>query len=173
MTRLPDNFITFKGLVPQIHPAAWLAPNCTIIGDTHIGAHSTVWFGAVLRGDVNHIRIGEYTNVQDNAVIHVTTGGLPTILGHRVTIGHAAILHACTVEDEALVGMGATVLDGVVIQSRAMVAAGSLVSPGKVVESGWLWAGVPAKPVRKLTDKELEYLAWSATHYANLSTNYR
>lgn len=173
MTHLPRVFIPFKGKVPQIDPAAWLAPNATIIGDTHIGAHSTVWFGAVLRGDVNHIHIGEYTNVQDNAVIHVTTNGLPTILGNRVTIGHTAILHACTVEDEALVGMGATVLDGAVIQSHSMVAAGALISPGKVVESGWLWAGVPAKPVRKLTDKELDYLKWSATHYANLAANYR
>lgn len=173
MTLIPTGFLPFKGKVPQVDVAAWLAPNCTVIGDTTIGAHSTVWFGAVLRGDVNFIRIGEYTNVQDNAVIHVTTNGKPTIIGNRVTVGHAAILHACTVEDEALVGMGATVLDGAVIQSRSMVAAGALVSPNKVVESGWLWAGVPAKPVRKLTDDELNYLAWSASHYANLAQHYR
>lgn len=165
--------IPYKSITPTIHPDAWLAPNATVIGDTHIGARSTIWFGAVLRGDVNHIRIGSETNVQDNAVIHVTTNGLPTILGNCVTIGHAAILHACTVEDEALVGMGATVLDGAIIQSRSMVAAGALVSPKKVIETGWLWAGVPAKPVRKLTDDELAYLSWSATHYANLAVNYR
>lgn len=173
MTLIPAGFLPFKGKVPQVNTSAWLAPNCTVIGDTIIGAHSTVWFGAVLRGDVNFIRIGEYTNVQDNAVIHVTTNGNPTIIGNRVTIGHAAILHACTVEDEALVGMGATVLDGAVIQSRSMVAAGALVSPNKVVESGWLWAGVPAKPIRKLTEDELAYLAWSATHYAGLAQHYR
>ena len=170
---LPQNFLPFKGITPQVHPQTWLAPNCTVIGDTVIGAHSSIWFGAVLRGDVHHIRIGEYTNVQDNAVIHVTTGKFPTLIGNRVSIGHSAVVHACTLEDECLVGMNSTVLDGAVVQSRAMVAAGALVSPGKVVESGWLWAGVPARPVRKLTEDELNYLAWSATHYANLSASYR
>lgn len=165
--------IPFKGIVPTIAGEAWLAENATVIGDTHIGPRSTIWFGAVLRGDVNHIRVGEFTNVQDNAVIHVTTGGNPTLIGNRVTVGHSAILHACTVEDESLIGMGATVLDGALIQTRAMVAAGALVSPGKVIETGWLWAGVPAKPVRKLSDDELAYLAWSATHYATLAKSYQ
>lgn len=170
---LPDNFLSFKGITPQVDPSAWMAPNCTIIGDTHIGAHSSIWFGAVLRGDVHHIRVGEYTNIQDNAVIHVTTNKFPTLIGNRVTIGHSAVVHAATLEDECLIGMHSTVLDGAVIQSRSMVAAGALVSPGKVVESGWLWAGVPARPVRKLTEDELAYLAWSATHYAKLSDAYR
>ncbi len=170
---LPDNFLSFKGITPQVDPTAWMAQNCTVIGDTHVGAHSSIWFGAVLRGDVHHIRVGEYTNIQDNAVIHVTTGKFPTIIGNRVTIGHSAVVHAATLEDECLVGMHSTVLDGAVVQSRAMVAAGALVSPGKVVESGWLWAGVPAKPVRKLTEDELAYLAWSVTHYAKLSEAYR
>ncbi|PZP39241.1 MAG: gamma carbonic anhydrase family protein [Pseudomonas fluorescens] len=173
MTNLPTNFLPYKGAVPQVDPTAWLAPNCTVIGDTHIGAHSSIWFGAVLRGDVERIRIGEYTNVQDNAVIHVTTGKFSTHIGNRVTIGHAAVVHACTLEDECLVGMNSTVLDGAVVQSHSMVAAGAVVSPGKVVESGWLWAGVPARPLRKLTEDELAYLAWSATHYAKLSDNYR
>ena len=170
---LPQNFLPFKGITPQVDPHAWMAPNCTIIGDTHIGPHSSIWFGAVLRGDVHHIRVGEYTNIQDNAVIHVTTNKFPTIIGNRVTIGHSAVVHAATLEDECLVGMHSTVLDGAVIQSHSMVAAGALVSPGKVVESGWLWAGVPARPVRKLTEDELAYLAWSATHYAKLSDAYR
>ncbi len=170
---LPDNFLSFKGITPQVDPTAWMAQNCTIIGDTHVGAHSSIWFGAVLRGDVHHIRVGEYTNIQDNAVIHVTTNKFPTIIGNRVTVGHSAVVHAATLEDECLVGMHATVLDGAVVQSRAMVAAGALVSPGKVVETGWLWAGVPARPVRKLTEDELAYLAWSATHYAKLSEAYR
>lgn len=173
MTLIPQNFIAFKGLIPQIAPDAWLSPNCTVIGDTHVGSHSSIWFGAVLRGDVHQIRIGEYTNVQDNAVIHVTTGKFATTIGNRVTIGHAAVVHGCTIEDESLVGMGSVVLDGAVVQTRSMVAAGALVSPGKVVETGWLWAGVPARPVRKLTDDEFSYLAWSATHYANLSQHYR
>lgn len=170
---LPQNFLSFKGITPQVDPTAWMAQNCTIIGDTHVGAHSSIWFGAVLRGDVHHIRVGEYTNIQDNAVIHVTTNKFPTLIGNRVTIGHSAVVHAATLEDECLVGMHSTVLDGAVIQSRSMVAAGALVSPGKVVESGWLWAGVPARPVRKLTEDELAYLSWSATHYAKLSEAYR
>lgn len=165
--------IPFKGILPTVHPQAWLAPNCTVIGDTHIGAHSNIWFGAVLRGDVHHIRVGDYTNVQDNAVIHVTTGKFPTLIGNRVTIGHSAVVHACTLEDECLVGMNATVLDGATVQTRSMVAAGAVVAPGKVIETGWLWAGVPARPVRKLTEDELAYLAWSATHYAKLAENYR
>jgi carbonic anhydrase/acetyltransferase-like protein (isoleucine patch superfamily) len=173
MTTLPATFLPFKGTVPQIDVTTWLAPNCTVIGNTIIGAHSTVWFGAVLRGDVHQIRVGDYTNIQDNAVIHVTTNKFATTLGNRVTVGHAAILHGCTVEDEALIGMGATVLDGATVQTRSMVAAGALVSPGKVIETGWLWAGVPARPVRKLTEDELTYLAWSATHYANLAQHYR
>lgn len=165
--------IPFKGIMPTVAAQAWVADNATVIGDTHIGAHSNIWFGAVIRGDVHHIRIGEYTNVQDNAVIHVTTGKFATHIGNRVTIGHAAVVHACTLEDECLVGMNSTILDGATVQTRSMVAAGAVVSPGKVVESGWLWAGVPAKPIRKLTDQELNYLAWSATHYATLSQNYR
>lgn len=173
MPSLPGVFLPFKGQVPQVDPTAWMSPNCSIIGDTAIGAHSSIWFGAVLRGDVNYIRIGEYTNVQDNAVIHVTTNGNPTIIGNRVTVGHSAVIHACTLQDECLVGMHATVLDGAVIQSHSMVAAGALISPAKVVESGWLWAGVPAKPVRKLTEDELSYLSWSASHYAALANSYR
>ncbi|RYG59011.1 MAG: gamma carbonic anhydrase family protein [Alphaproteobacteria bacterium] len=173
MTTLPAAFLPYKGKVPQVSPTAWMAPNCTVIGDTHIGARSSIWFGAVLRGDVHHIRIGDFTNVQDNAVIHVTTGKLPTLIGNRVTIGHSAVVHACTLEDECLVGMGSVVLDGALVQTRSMVAAGAVVSPGKVVETGWLWAGVPARPMRKLTEDELQYLAWSATHYANLADNYR
>jgi carbonic anhydrase/acetyltransferase-like protein (isoleucine patch superfamily) len=164
--------VPFRGKSPTVAPTAWVAPGASVIGDTELGEHVSIWFGAVLRGDVNFIRIGAYTNIQDNAVIHVTTDGNPTIIGTGVTVGHGAILHACTVEDGALIGMGATVLDGVVVKAGSMVAAGALVSPGKVVESGWLWAGVPARPVRQLTDDEKQYLLWSATHYASLAGNY-
>jgi carbonic anhydrase/acetyltransferase-like protein (isoleucine patch superfamily) len=165
--------IPFKNISPTLDPTSWLAPNCTVIGDTSIGARSTIWFGAVLRGDVMPIRIGNYTNVQDNAVIHTTTGGKGTRLGNNVTIGHSAIIHDCTVEDCSLVGMGAIVLDGAVVQTGSMVAAGALVAPNKIVESGWLWAGVPARPVRLLTDKEKAYLGWSSAHYAQLGEHYR
>ena len=164
--------IPFRGIQPTVAGSAWVAPNATVIGDTHLGAGTSVWFGAVIRGDVNHIRIGENTNVQDNAVIHVTTNGHPTLIGHRVTIGHSAVIHACTLHNECLVGMGAVVLDGAVVETGSMVAAGALVSPGKIVTSGWLWAGVPAKPIRLLTLQEKEYLSWSAQHYAQLATAY-
>lgn len=164
--------IPFQKIQPTIAPEAWVAPTAVVIGDTHIGAHSNVWFGAVIRGDVHHIRIGEYTNIQDNAVVHVTTGKFPCIIGNRVTVGHSAVVHACTVHDECLIGMGSTVLDGAIIESGSMVAAGALVSPGKRVTSGWLWAGVPARPVRELTTEEKTYLKWSATHYAALAKKY-
>lgn len=167
------NLVPFKGILPTIDPTAWVAPTATVIGDTHIGAHSNIWFGAVLRGDVENIRVGEYTNVQDNAVIHVTSGKFSTSIGNRVTIGHGAIVHACTIHDESLIGMGSIILDGAVVESGAMVGAGAVVSPGKRVPSGWLWTGLPAKPFRNLTDEEKNYLAWSATHYAKLAENYR
>ena len=117
----------FQNIQPTIHPQAWVAPTATVIGDTHLGAGTNVWFGAVLRGDVHHIRVGENTNIQDNAVVHVTTGKFPCLIGHRVTVGHSAVVHACTLGDECLVGMGAVVLDGAVIESGAMVAAGAVV----------------------------------------------
>ena len=132
-----------------------------------------MWFGAVARGDVHYIRIGENTNIQDNAVVHVTHNKFPCLIGHRVTVGHSAVVHACTLEDECLVGMGAVVLDGALVQQGAMVAAGAVVSPGKVVPTGFIWAGMPAKPMRAMTDAEKEYLAWSAQHYTNLAKKYR
>ncbi|MBI1308929.1 MAG: gamma carbonic anhydrase family protein [Proteobacteria bacterium] len=165
--------ISFKSITPTLDATTWVAPTASVIGDTHIGAHSSIWFGAVLRGDVEPIRIGAYTNVQDNAVIHVTSKKFATHIGNHVTIGHAAIVHACTVEDGALIGMGSIVLDGAVVGAGAFVAAGAVVSPGKRVTSGWLWAGVPARPVRQLTAEEKAYLPWSAQHYADLSKNYR
>jgi len=163
----------YQGTHPQVDDSAWVAPGASVIGRTAVGAHSSVWFGAVIRADVEPVTIGEYTNIQDNAVIHVTSGGKATVIGNRVTVGHAAVVHACTLEDECLVGMNATVLDGAVVQRGAMVAAGALVSPGKVVESGWLWAGVPARPVRKLSVTECKYLIWSSNHYAALAEHYR
>lgn len=169
---MPAVILPFKGVYPTIHETAWIAPTGTVIGDTHIGDSSNVWFGAVLRGDVHHIRVGDFTNIQDNAVIHVTTGKFPCIIGSRVTIGHSAVVHACTLEDECLVGMGAVVLDGAVVESGAMVAAGAVVSPGKRVPSGHIWSGIPAKQLRPLTAEETQYLAWSATHYANLAKQY-
>lgn len=164
--------LPFKGVVPVLDATAYVAPTAAVTGDCVLGAGCSVWFGAVIRADVNSVRVGENTNIQDGAVCHVTTGKWPLTLGRDVTVGHRAVLHGCTVEDGALIGMGSVVLDGAVVQRGAMVAAGAVVSPGKVVESGWLWAGVPARPVRPLTAEEKAYLPWSATHYVDLARAY-
>ncbi len=163
---------SFNQISPTIHPHAWVAPTATVIGDTHIGQGSNLWFGAVLRGDVHHIRVGEDTNIQDNAVVHVTTGKFPCLIGNRVTVGHSAVVHACTLKDECLVGMGAVVLDGATVQTGAMVAAGAVVSPGKVVPTGFIWAGTPARELRAMTAAEVAYLSWSASHYRALAQRY-
>jgi carbonic anhydrase/acetyltransferase-like protein (isoleucine patch superfamily) len=163
----------YQGITPILHPEAWAAPNCSMAGDIQIGARSSIWFGVAMRGDVHHIRVGEETNVQDNAVVHVTHNKFPCLIGNRVTVGHGAIVHACVLEDECLVGMGAVVLDGAIVQSGAMVAAGAVVSPGKVVPKGQIWAGTPAKLLRPMTEAEHTYLAWSAQHYASLAKRYR
>lgn len=164
--------LPFIKAFPKIANSCFVAPGAAIIGDVEIGVHSSVWFNCTVRGDVNHIRIGSYTNIQDNSTCHVTTKTHPLIIGDHVTIGHGAILHGCTVKNYALVGMGSCILDGAVIEERAMVAAGSLVTPNKVVKTGELWAGSPAKFMRKLTDEELKYLEWSPQHYARLAEHY-
>ena len=156
----------FKGVSPRIHENSWVAENAVVIGDVDIGECSTIWYGAVVRGDVNHIRIGRYSNIQDGAVVHVNgTPSHPTILGDYVTVGHCVCLHGCTLEDECLIGIGASVLNGAVVESHSIVAAGALVREGQVVRSGTLVAGVPAKEVRKLSEKELEKFKKQATHY--------
>lgn len=164
--------VTFQGVTPTIGRDVFIADTARVIGDTHIGADSSVWYGATMRGDVHRIRVGEMTNIQENAVCHVTTERWPLIVGSRVTVGHAAVIHGCTIQDECLIGMNATVLDGAVVETMSMVAAGSLVAPGKVVTSGWLWAGVPARPVRELTPEEKAYIGWSAPHYAGLARRF-
>lgn len=158
--------------MPVIDDSAFLAGTCVITGDVEIGAESSVWFGCTLRGDVNYIRIGKRTNIQDHSMIHVSSFGHATIIGDDVTVGHMALLHACTIEDGAFVGMKACVMDGAVIEKGAMVAAGALVPPGKRVPSGELWAGSPAKLMRALTDKDREHMAWSAAHYVRLASDY-
>ncbi len=161
-----------QGISPTISPKAFVAPGAAVIGDVHIGAESGIWFGVVIRGDVNYIRIGERTNVQDGTVIHVTRGTGPTMIGSNVTIGHSALLHACTVEDGAFIGMRATLMDGVVVESGAQVAAGALVTPGKRIPSGQLWAGSPAKYFRDLTDVEKAFIPISADNYVKHVTEY-
>ncbi|MCC6302058.1 MAG: gamma carbonic anhydrase family protein [Gammaproteobacteria bacterium] len=164
----------FAGRTPRLGARAYVDAMALALGDVTLGDDASLWPMAVARGDVQAIRIGARTNIQDGSVLHVTQdnrfnpGGRALIIGDDVTVGHGVILHACTVEDLVLVGMGSTVLDGAVIQSRVMIGAGSLVSPNKVLESGYLYLGSPAKQARPLTEKELEYLEFSAKHYVEL-----
>lgn len=164
--------LPYKGVLPQIHPGAFIAENATIIGDVMIGAGSSVWFGCVLRGDVNIIRIGCNSNIQDGTVVHVSTGGQGTHVGDNVTIGHMALLHDCRVESNAFVGMNACMLDGAKLESGAMLAAGALLTPGKCVPSGELWAGNPAKLFRAMGERDLAMIAKSAQRYCELAASY-
>ena len=169
--------LPFNGVHPRIHPEAFVAETAVVIGDVEIGAGSSIWYGCVLRGDINWIRIGRDTNIQDGTVIHVNhdrgDGGMPTAIGDEVTVGHMALLHACTIEDRAFIGMRATVMDQAVIESGAMVAAGALVTPRKRVTSGQLWAGNPARFLRELKDSERGEGPYIAGHYAELGAAHR
>jgi carbonic anhydrase/acetyltransferase-like protein (isoleucine patch superfamily) len=160
------------GVVPTISDKAFIAPGAAVIGDVHIGADTGVWFGCVIRGDVNSIRIGERTNIQDGTVIHVTRHTGPTTIGSNVTIGHSVLLHACTLEDACFIGMRATLMDGVVVESGAQVAAGALVTPGKRVPAGQLWAGSPAKYFRDLTPEDKAFIPVSAENYIKHAREY-
>jgi len=164
--------LPYQGILPRIHEQAWIAPGAVIIGDVEIGKDSNIWFGCVIRGDVQSIRIGERTNIQDGTVIHVTRKTGPTFIGSGITVGHSALLHACTLEDECFVGMHATVMDHAVVESYAMVAAGALVAPRKRVPTGELWAGNPAKCMRQMKQDERDYIPVSAKHYIALSKSY-
>lgn len=158
---------------PAIAPDAFIAPNATVIGDTEIGAGSSVWFGCVLRGDVNSIRVGEGSNIQDGSIVHVTRAKFGTVIGSGVTIGHLALIHGCRLEDHSFVGMQATVMDGCVIGSEGMLAAGALLTPGKRIGSGELWAGRPARLMRRLEAEEIRNFHDTAAHYARLGATYR
>lgn len=160
------------GITPTIGRDAFLAETAVLIGDVAIGAEASVWYGCVLRGDGNYIRVGDRTNLQDGTIVHIASGSIPTLIGAGVTVGHAAVIHACTLEDDSFVGMSATVMDGVVVERHAMVAAGALVTPGKVVRSGELWAGSPARKMRDLTPAEIENIHASAAHYCELARSY-
>jgi gamma-carbonic anhydrase len=155
-------------LFPSVDPSAFVARGTQLIGDVTIGEQASIWFNCVLRGDVQRISIGHRTNIQDGTIIHGTTNGLPTIVGDDVTVGHGAILHACTLEDGSFVGFGARVLDGAVVQSAGMLAAGAVLSPRKTVGTGELWAGNPARLLRTLTDEERANLGQAASRYVAL-----
>ena len=165
--------LPYGGVLPTIDPSAFIAPHAVVIGDVVIGAETSVWFNCTIRGDVHEIRIGARTNIQDGTVIHVTGGKLGTYIGSDITIGHGAILHACTLDDGCFIGMGATLLDGVVVESGAMVAAGAVVTPGKRVKRGELWAGNPAKLLRELKAEEMAFFLKSAANYVSLAQTYR
>src|SRR5206468_5089938 len=154
----------FQGMKPQVHPSCFLAAGAKIIGDVVLGENVSVWFNVVIRGDVERIRIGKNSNIQDNVVIHVTHFKNPTEVGENVTVGHGAILHGCTVKDGALIGMKSVVLDRAVIGEGALVAAGAVVLGGTVVPPGMLVAGIPAKVLRPLNDNEKQMVADGATN---------
>lgn len=161
-----------RGFTPQFGDNIYLSENATVIGDVIMGRDCSVWFNAVVRGDVNAIRIGNRVNIQDGAVIHATFEQAATTIGNRVSIGHNALVHGCTLHDNVLIGMGAIVMDNAVVHSGSIIAAGAVVLENSVVESGWIWAGVPAKPVKKVSeelvrgqidriaDNYLKYASW-------------
>lgn len=172
MTHTPI-ILPYKGIMPKIAPDAFIAPGAVVIGDVVIGSKTNVWFGCVIRGDVNIIRIGERTNIQDGTVIHITRKTGPTMIGSGITIGHSVLLHACTLEDDCFIGMHATVMDGAVVEKGGMVAAGALITPNKRVPAGQIWGGNPAKFLRDMKQEEKDYIAKSADNYVKLADEYK
>lgn len=168
----------FQEKYPTLGNRVYIDPMAVVIGDVSLGDDVSIWPMAVVRGDVNSIQIGHSTNIQDAAILHVThdgpytPGGRPLLIGKGVTVGHQAVLHACTIDDYCLIGMGALILDDVHIKKQVMIGAGSLVPPGKILESGYLYLGNPAKAVRKLSSKEIEHLIYSSEHYVRLKDKY-
>jgi carbonic anhydrase/acetyltransferase-like protein (isoleucine patch superfamily) len=163
----------FGGVTPTIHETTFIAPGAHVIGDVHIGAEAGIWFNCVIRGDVNAIRIGARSNIQDGTIVHVTSQRFSTTIGNGVLIGHLCLIHGCSIEDCSFVGMGSTVMDGCVLEEHGMLGAGSLLSPGKVIRKGQLWLGRPARFVRELSPAELEQNRDAVLRYAELAARYR
>ncbi len=169
---------SFDDITPRIGNYCYIDERADVIGDVEIGDHSSVWPQTVIRGDVNYIRIGEHSNIQDGSVLHVSHAGEynpkggPLLIGNHVTVGHKVILHACEVGNDCLIGMGAIVMDDVVVEDQVMIGAGTMVPPRKLLESGYLYLGSPCKQVRKLEQQELDYLRYSAEHYVRLKDRY-
>lgn len=172
------NLRAYRGQVPRLGKNVYVDASAVLVGDIELGDDASIWPCVAARGDVNFIRIGARSNIQDGSVLHVThdgsytPGGLPLVIGANVTVGHGAILHACTIEDTCLVGMGARVLDGALIKTHAFVGAGAVIAPGKIVGKGELWLGNPARCVRKLSEREIQQLHYSAAHYVRLKDEY-
>jgi len=169
----------FEQYTPEIAESAFVDDSAVVTGNVVIGADSSVWPMCSVRGDIHSIRIGQRTNIQDGSILHVThdsefaPGGNALSIGSDVTVGHNAVVHACTVEDLCLVGMGSVLLDGSIVRSGAIVGAGSLVPPGKELEGGYLWLGSPVKQVRELTENERAFLQYSARHYVDLKNRHK
>lgn len=167
--------LSFGGRTPLIDPTAFVAPGAQLIGDIEVGPEASIWYNCVLRGDVNRIRIGARTNIQDGSVLHVDSprpghpDGHPTIIGEEVLIGHLAMVHGCILHDRAFVGLGSIVMDGCEIESDAMLAAGAMLTPGKRIPGGQLWAGRPAKYVRDLSEADLQGMRAGVAHYVELA----
>jgi gamma-carbonic anhydrase len=174
-----SQLLSFGGKRPVVDATAFVAPGAKLIGDVEIGAEATIWYNCVLRGDVNRIRIGARTNIQDGSVIHVDSPkpgepeGHPTIIGSDVLIGHLAMVHGCVLHDRAFVGLGSIVMDGCEIESDAMLAAGAMLTPGRRIPAGQLWAGRPAKYVRDLSEEELAGMQAGVAHYVALARAHR
>lgn len=163
---------TIGDLTPQIHPSVFVAESADIIGDVAIGKKSSVWFNVVIRGDINYVRIGEGTNVQDGCLLHVRDATGPLVIGSNVTIGHGAIVHGCTIRDFCLIGMGAIIMDNVEVHSYSLVAAGAVVLNNTIIPEGVLVAGVPGKIVRQLSSDERRMLEESSQNYIEYSKMY-
>ncbi len=168
---------TYKNIRPSLGADVYVDESAQVIGDVVIGADSSIWPQCVVRGDVNHIRIGARTNLQDGTIVHVThksnrDPGRATMIGDDVTVGHRVTLHGCTVENLCLIGMDSSILDGAIIRSRVLLGAGSLVTEGKDIEGGYLWMGRPARRVRPLTEQEQSWFEYSAQHYVRLKNDY-
>lgn len=163
----------FRGKAPQVAKDAFVAHSAEVIGDVEIGARSSIWYGAVLRGDVERIRIGSETSIQDNTVIHVDSSGFSTVVGDRVTVGHSVVLHGCRIGDDALIGIGSIILNGAEVGDGAIIGAGSLVTPGTKVPAGMLALGSPARVKRPVSDEEKQHMRLGVENYMQLGREHR
>lgn len=162
--------LKFQDKEPRFHPTAWMAPGAMVIGDVEVGEESSIWFGAVVRGDINSVKIGARTNLQDMSVVHPAMH--PVVIGDEVTAGHRALIHACTIGDRCLIGMGCIILDGAEIGDDCMVAAGAVVTPGTKIPARTLVMGAPAKPKRELSDSDLKGMRLGLEEYLELTRAY-
>ena len=163
---------SYNGVKPETAPDVFLAPGALIVGDVHLSAGVNVWFYSVIRGDVHSVRVCDDTNIQDHCMLHVTGGRFPLYVGKGVVVGHRVVLHGCTIQDRALIGIGALVLDGAVVESEAIVAAGAVVPPGAVIPGGVVAAGVPAKPIRKASEEDHTYRDKTCREYREYAARF-